>query len=105
MFQACYVDEILDLAGRPAPHVLVPVRQLRERARVKRDRLREVELDRVAPRQEHLLHNAGDEFVLHELCGERRADEQPSEPFRALAVEPALAERGFPEVADIGPSS
>src|SRR3546814_17329791 len=43
------VDEIFELAGRTAPHVLIPVRKLRWRPRVQLERLRAVELDHVAP--------------------------------------------------------
>src|SRR3546814_13594521 len=47
-----HVDAIFELPGRTAPHVLVPVRKLRWRARMPLERVREVELEGVAARLE-----------------------------------------------------
>src|SRR3546814_3956080 len=64
-----HVDEIFELPGRTAPHVLVPVRKLRWRARMQLERLREVELDGVAPRLEDSVDEAHDGRVLDKEIG------------------------------------
>jgi hypothetical protein len=93
MFQACYIDQIFHLPGGTAPHVLVAVRKLGERTRMKGDRLGEVELDRVAPGQEHLFDNAQYKLMADERGRQRRPDEQPAEALGPLPVKASLAER------------
>src|SRR3546814_6869382 len=84
------VDEIFDLADRPAPHVLVAVRHLRRRTGMNRDRLSGVELDAVAPRREDGLDDGEDGRMLDQRGGTFRASEQPPEPLGRRAVETAL---------------
>ena len=76
---------------RQLGQVLVPVRQLGQGARMKGDRLREVELDRVAPGRQQLFNDTQDELLLDQSCGLRRPNKQPAKPFGALAVETTAA--------------
>src|SRR5204862_126042 len=89
-----HVDEILGLADRTAPHILIAVRKLRQGARIERDRLGQVELDCIAPRAERLLYQCEHERVQHELLDLRRAREKSAEPLRARAIKSSLAEGG-----------
>jgi len=93
-----HVDQIFRIANDPAPHVLVAVRKLGRRARVERERLREVQLDCVAPGLEHAPRDAKDERVLDDLAGQRRTDKQSPEPLGERAVKAAVAERRLAEI-------
>ena len=62
-------------------------------------RLREVELDRVAPGRQHAARRCRGPGVLDERLRERRAREQAAEPLGPRAIEAALAERGRVEIA------
>src|SRR3546814_9602966 len=62
-----HVDEIFGAADLTSPHILIAMRQLRQRAGMDRDRLRQVELDGVAPGGEHPLRSEENKSDLQSL--------------------------------------
>ena len=94
-----HIDQIFGLADGAAPHVLVAVRKLRRRSRMKRQPLRQIELDGVAPGLEDAARDAEDQGMLNDLRGQRRAREQPTEALGARSVEAAVAEGRIAKVS------
>ena len=85
-----HVDEIFDLAGRAAPHILIPVGKLRRRAGMQFERLRQVELDGIAPGVENGPHQAHDRGVAHESLDSGYAFQKAAKALGARTVEAAL---------------
>src|SRR3546814_5633663 len=90
-----HIDEIFGAADLPPPPVLIPMRQLRQRAGMNRDGLRQVELDGVAPWRQYPLGDAENRLLLEEQRRQRRARQQPPETFGTEATEIRL-DKGQP---------
>ena len=87
------VNKIFDCALGALPHILIAMRELRERAGMDLDRLRQIERDPVAPGREHRFARSEDRGMPDERVGMGRTAQQASEPLGASPVETALAER------------
>jgi len=87
-----HIDEILEATLRSLPHILVTVRQLRQRTGMNFDCLGQVERDALAPGQQHLPDDLEDLRMHRQPLDRRRPREQRTEALGPFPVEGALAQ-------------
>ena len=91
------VEQVLYLALGAIPHVLITMGVLSRRPGMNLNALREVQIETLAPRSEHLPRNIKDDRMLDKISRRIGSGQQRPEALGARSIKTSLTEGGIPE--------